>query len=152
MNAYEYRKTLTSKQADAFWDLYQKNLRDAGWYQKNSDINNAVSELRAEARREIQAEFDALELEHRTRRAEIRAKISELHALEDALNKEEDALNKEIDERNTELWGKANETVRDEVQALIDARGDADKEEEIIQALTIAEYSKRLAKKNKAVA
>ena len=141
----EYRKTLTPRQGEAFWDLYQKRLREAGWYAKNVDTNTKVSELHREARAKIQDEFDALELEHRTRRAEIRAKIAELH-------EQERALDKEIDERNTELYRKAHETVRDEVQKVIEARGDADTEESIIQDLAIAEYKARLAKKNKAVA
>ena len=90
-------------------------------------------------------EFDAIEEAYHQREAEIRAQVQALHD-------ESRAIFKQYDEARNALFNKAYQSVKPEIQAIEDSRGDYKTEREVIEALAIAEYSKRLAKTSKGVA
>lgn len=145
MNAHEYRKTLTPRQADAFRDLLESKLRDSGYYARNVECNSATAELHRQACADMQSDFDRLEEEYQATRRAIGEEIERLNqSLRD--------IYAVYDEQKNQLWAKAGETVKDEAQAIRDARGDAEAERRIIESMAIAEYQKRLNKKNKAMA
>lgn len=145
MNAYEYRKTLSPKQAEAFHKLLESKLWEGGYYSKNVAYSNKVMELYRQAKVEIQDEFDAVEKQYNEARKRIQDEIEALQAKSRSLFEAYEALNQD-------LHAKTGEMVRDEITALDAERGDASAERAIIEQLAIAEYSKRLAKKNKEVA
>lgn len=145
MNANEYRKTLTPRQADAFGALLESKLYESGYYTRNVECNQATTDLHRKACADMQEEFDKAEQDYQTARRAIQEEISKL-------NQNLNDLFEVYNEQQNRLWAKAGESVKDEAQAIQDARGDSNAERRIVESMAIAEYQKRLAKKNKAVA
>ena len=142
MNAQEYRKTLTPLQDKAFYKLLDTRLRDSGYYSRNWETNTAIDNLQRGAMAEIQEEFDTLKENHYKKKAEIEAQIKELQA-------QASQIWNDFRKAEDELYHKACLTVEDKVKEVREARGNASQEREIVEALTIAEYQKRLDKKAK---
>lgn len=142
MNAQEYRKTLTPLQDKAFYKLLETRLHDSGYYRRNAETNNATHALQQGAVRQMQEEFDTLKSNYHNEKMELERQIKELQArasqLWENFRKEE-----------SDLYHKACLMVEDKVQEVRKARGNASQEREIVEALTIAEYQKRLDKKAK---
>lgn len=146
MNAYEYRNTLTDRQAKAFTELLENALRDSGWYRKNGEAHEAGMQLYYDGRERHKAEFDEAEARYAQEQEKIRQLQEQIRQIAndatERLEADRNAIYLIIQEENRE----ANERIKDE-------RGDAKGEREIIEQIIISQYQARLDKKTrKAVA
>lgn len=140
MNAQEYRQTLTPLQSKAFYKFLDKKLEDSGYYPKNRDLNQKISQLQREAINANSKEFQNLQDTYRNEKEEIERQIKELNAKRDELWK-----NYDIDK--SALYEKTYLTVEDKVKEIREERGNSSLEREIIENLAIAEFQRKLDKK-----
>jgi uncharacterized protein YukE len=145
MNAQEYRKELTPLQSKAFYKFLDKKLEDSGYYPKNRELNQKISQLQREAINANSEEFQTLQNTYRDEREEIEQQIKELNAKREELWKNYD-INKSA------LYEKAYLTVEDKVKEIREERGNSSLEREIIENLAVAEFQKKLEKKEKQTA
>jgi predicted HNH restriction endonuclease len=145
MNAFEYRKELTPLQSKAFYKLLEKKLEDSGYYPKNREFNDKINQLHREAVSQRAEEFGDLRYAYQTKKDELEQQIKQLQAERDELwetySKEKDALSE-----------KAYLSVEDKVKEIREARGNSSLEREIIENLAIAEFQRKLEKKEKQTA
>ena len=145
MNAFEYRKELTPLQSKAFYKLLEKKLEDSGYYPKNREFNDKINPLHREAVSQRAEEFGDLRYAYQTKKDELEQQIKQLQAERDELwetySKEKDALSE-----------KAYLSVEDKVKEIREARGNSSLEREIIENLAIAEFQRKLEKKEKQTA
>jgi uncharacterized protein YukE len=142
MNAQEYRQTLTPLQSKAFYKFLDKKLEDSGYYPKNRELNQKISQLQREAINANSEEFQTLQNTYRDEREEIEQQIKELNAKREELWKNYD-INKNA------LYEKTYLTVEDKVKEIREGRGDSSLEREIIENLAIAEFQRKLEKRAK---
>ena len=142
MNAYEYRNTLTDRQAKAFTELLENALRNSGWYRKNGESHEAGMKLYYDGRERHKAEFDEAEARYAREQEKIRQLQEQIRQIAndatERLEADPNAIYLVIQEENRE----ANERIKDE-------RGDAKGEREIIEQIIISQYQARLEKKTR---
>ena len=140
MNIQEYRQTLTPLQSKAFYKFLENKLEDSGYYPKNRDLNQKISQLQREAINANSEEFQTLQDTYRNEKEEIERQIKELNAKRDELWK-----NYDIDKNA--LYEKTYLTVEDKVKEIREERGNSSLEREIVENLAIAEFQRKLDKK-----
>lgn len=142
MNAYEYRNTLTDRQAKAFTELLENALRDSGWYRKNGEAHQASMQLYYDGRERHRAELEEAETRYSQQQDRIRELQEQIRQIaSDAtaqLEADRDAIGLVIQAENKE----ANERIEAE-------RGDAKAERRVIEQIIISQYQARLEKKTR---
>lgn len=140
MNAYEYRKTLTDRQANAFGAMLENALRSANWYQKNCETHDKVMKVYYDGLERHKTELEAIELEFdefNKRQREIQDRLHD--EWKEAIAKKEAAMEA--------VKAKAWEEDKEKREAIQAERGDATGERELIEQIIIAQYQARLEKK-----
>lgn len=142
MNAYEYRNTLTDRQARAFQALLDSAMRDSGWYRKNCEAHEQGMKLYYDGRERHKAEFDEAEARYSQEQDKIRELQEQIRQISDdataRLEADRNAIGLLIQEENRE----ENERINAE-------RGDAKGEREVIEQIVISQYQARLDKKTR---
>jgi hypothetical protein len=142
MTAFEYRKTLTDRQAKAFTELLENALRASGWYTKNGEAHQAGMNLYYEGRKRHKAELDAAE----QRYVEQQDKIREL---QEQIRKISNEATEQLEADRNAIGLIIQEENREENERISAERGDAKAEREIIEQIIIAQYQARLEKKTR---
>lgn len=140
--AREFSKTLTEKQAKAFYQLLEKTKRETGYYSRNVQANTASQEIYREGQKKYSEELEAIDSAYEKVLEEIKQEREALRL------REIEAKNKAEAERSL-IYDKVWTETKEARTAVWQARGDAEAEEKAIETLVIAQYQKRLDKRAK---
>lgn len=140
MNAFEYRKTLTDRQAKAFTELLEDAVIASGWYKKNGKAHEQGMDLYYEGLKRHKAETDEAE----QRYAQAQTKIREL---QEQIRQISDEATKQLEADRNAIGLAIQEENKEAHQQIEAERGDARAEREIIEQIIIAQYQARLDKK-----